>query len=174
MRKSLANKRAQYYTWIWTYKVRREEIRKRLGYSGPEYNKAVARINKKIKLWGRQIKKYDMISNKIIALGNLVATFTGHNVKDSATRYNKNGDPSWIARAIFYKYGIEALGLEQKLLREYAGAKRIHQPAEYRKAFNLMLRTDKEVKQMYENFKVHFESFPIEGSNYLDNRKVVA
>lgn len=172
MRKSLANKRARYYELIWKYKQRRDIIRKRLGHNGPEYNKAAASINKKIKLWGRQIKKYDMISNKIMTLGNMVAYFTGHNVKDSATRYNKTKDPCWIARAIFYKYGIENLKLEQKLLREYIGAKRITQPAEYRKAFNKFLREVNDMRVMWKNFKRYYEEFPVEGNNYLDKRTV--
>lgn len=156
MRKSLANKRAQYYTWIWTYKARREKIRKELGYSGPEYNKAVARINKKIKLWGRQIKKYDMISNKIMALGNITAYFFGHNVKDSG---RCNTEIMKTARAFFYKYGIEELKIEQKLLREYVGAKRITQPAEYRKMLNSWLRVNADMKIKWMTFKAYYAEF---------------
>lgn len=172
MRKSLANKRAKYYTLIYQYKARREIIRKKLGCCGPEYRKAIARINKKIKLWGRYIKKYDMIKNQIIALGNMVAYFTGHNVKSSGRCNTENMK---LARMIFYKYGIENLKIEQKLLREYVGAKRIGQPAEYRKVFNLMLRVDTlDHKLQWENFKRYYKEWPVTGSDYIDNRKVVA
>lgn len=172
MRKSLANRRARYYEFIWKYKQRREALRIKYPAErlypfkrGDSYNKAVAQINKKIKLWNRQIKKIDMISNKIMALGNAVAYFTGHNVKDSG---RVDGTEMKVARMLFYKYGIENLEIEQKLLREYVGAKRVQQPAEYRKAFNTILRTD---RTQWENFKAYFETLPVCTDDFIDRRK---
>lgn len=174
---SLTEKRKRYYTMIWQYKKRRDELRVRLArkdargrpiYKGSEYNKAVKAINQKIKIWSRNIKRIDMITNKIIALGNAVAYFTGMNVKNAG----KNQEPKMMnAKFIFYKYGIENLEIEQKLLREYVGAKRVTQPAEYRKKFNSLLREFPLVREQWAAFKLYYENQPVCTDDFIDKRR---
>lgn len=177
----LSKKRARYYEMIRKYKERREAIRIKYPPErlypfkrGWEYNRAIWRINKKIKLWSRQIKKIDMISNKIIALGNVVAYFTGINPKglNKANRDKR----SQRALMIFYRKGIE-LGIEQKLLREYVGMKRVAAPAEYRKKHLAMTNANKSALYSHDawiewkRFVKHYSEWPITSSDFLDKRK---
>lgn len=178
---SLAKKRANYYAMVYNYIQRREQIRKKFPHLGVfpmkrdiMYNRAVYKINKKIKLWNRQIKNIDMISNKIIALGNIVAIFTGINPKG----LGKAGKDQCAQRTlmIFFRKGIE-LGIEQKLLREYVGMKRIKAPAEYRMKHLALTNANKTLYYNHKayiewkNFQQYYNEFPVSGSDFTDKRR---
>lgn len=72
-KRKLTLKRASYYVRIQVYLSRREAIRKKHNFSfgswtsNKSYTDAVKRINYKIDYWKLQIKKIDMLNNKIMA-----------------------------------------------------------------------------------------------------------
>lgn len=174
---TMVKKRNSYYKKIYNYKVRREELKKRFPPArlyplkhSDEYKKKSAGLTKKIKLWQRQIKKIDMITNKIYALGNLIAIFLGYNVKDAGKLMQEPPQMFW-AKCMFYKMG-HMKGIQAKLLREYAGAKRIAQPKEYRDAWSKLLMEDKKMLELWHRFKKFYNEFPVAGSDFIDNRTV--
>lgn len=171
---SLRKKRALLTTKIWRYEQWRNNLRKKFPKvsfpfkRGPIYHQALAPINKQLKLWYRQLKKYDMLSNKIIALGNIVSIFMGMNPKNIGKTVGN--ERAWRTRAFFYKMGIE-LKIEQKLLREYVGSKRVLQPTEDRKKLNQLLAKDTEVIELWNRFKKYYDEFPVASSDFIDKRK---
>lgn len=160
---------------IHVYKKRREAMRLKyplirdypLKYP-PEYHTAVKRINIKIKIWSKQLKKLQMTNNKVIALGNIVAYFMGINPRNIGKTVGNQR--AWETRAFFYKMGIE-MKFEQKLLREYVGGKRILQPTEDRSKLNKLLRTDKVIQEKWGRFKKYYEEFPVATDDFIDNRR---
>jgi hypothetical protein len=175
---SLRIKRESCYFKIQTYKKRREALRNKyppVSFSPgptypPEYHEAVKRINLKIKLWSRQIKRIDMRTNQIIALGNAVAIYTGKNVKQSN---HSKLEGMKLAKSLFYKYGLENK-IPAKELREYVGANRINQPTDYRREFTLSFRTKPENKQQWLNFCDYMRNLPIASeavSHVIPNKK---
>lgn len=180
MQRSLIKTRANIQSNIWTYEKRREKLRIKYGITRqninsteghPEYSKAVEKINDKIRSWNRRIRVIDELSNKIVALGNAVALFTGYNVKDSG---NARGNERLIlAKSLFYKYGLEHK-ISGKHLREYVGAKHIKQPADYRRNFTRLFSTATAAKNRWTAFNSYLE-FESEGKignlHFIDNQK---
>ena len=175
---SLLERRNSYYHKIYNYKERREEVKKKYPpvrmyplKHCDKYKVKSANLTKKIKLWNRQIKKIDMLTNKIYALGNMVAIFTAYNPRNIGRIAPSDPVRKWFTRAAFYKIGIE-IGIEQKLLREYVGAKRVLQPTEDRRKLNRMLSKDRDIASMYDRLKRHIADFPKASDDFLDKRNV--
>lgn len=179
---SLTTKREAAQHKIKVYETRRDKFRLKYNVSmntfpkqkAPrEYHKAVKNINDKIKMWYAMIRAYDIRMNRIRALGNAVTLFTGYNVKDSGKLTSKKGEDSnmKLARSIFYKYGLENSS-HNKDLREYVGAKRPSQPADYRREFNRSFRDIKSNnKELYNRFKKSYETTLVSANDFIDNRK---
>lgn len=179
----LAKKRAYYQQHIWTYEKRREAMRIKYKVisntfppqkASPAYHKAVRNINNKIKQWNKAIKEIDILSNKLIALGNAVATFTGCNIKGSGKnmRDNKDYDRMKLAKSLFYKYGLES-GIGNIHLRQYVGAKKPSQPGDYRRAFNRLFENTYDARDTWIAFNKHFKSTIATSDTFIDNRKAL-
>jgi len=147
---SLSNKRGKYYKYIFEYKKRRAIRKKKLEEAQIEYRNSVAQINKKIKLWGREIRRIDERYRKIQKLKKAITIFTGYDLK---TRNKKKDIKSReLARGLYYKYGLEHK-MQGKELREVAGFSRVQQPTECRRWMTKQIVSDPKMRQQWENFK---------------------
>lgn len=139
-------RKAEYKKWIWEYKKRRTTMRQHQ-----------LELTAKIKTWKRQIKRMEIAEAKVIALGNAIVIFTGMNIKNSGYT-GKTYDRLRQAKSLFYKYGLEN-DISGKLLREYVGAERDSQPAEYRRNFTRLFETHPEYRELYNRFKIYIEEY---------------
>lgn len=120
-RKTQSQIRANLQSDIWEYVKRRESLK-----TTPFLSEMVIRGHKKknkqkIDNWRQQIKRMDERKNRIIALGNAVAYFTGINVKGiGSTDVPSTYDRTYNATALFSKYGLEHQ-IMGNFLSEYMG-----------------------------------------------------
>lgn len=132
--------KARIKSWIWEYEKRREKLM--------DHHKNMSR---KIKLWKTRVKIIEMSQEKVIAIGNVVATFTGYNIKNS-----QDSDLEGVKKAkyLFYKYGMED-GISGKLLREYVGSEDNTEPSKYRMKFTRSFQKHPENSELYHRFKAY-------------------
>lgn len=153
---SLSKKRGEYYRHIFEYKKRREKYRLELEEHKIVYRDKTAKLSKKIKLWGREIKRIDERALKIKLLIRAVYLFTGYNVKRPLE--NKvSKEVVQLARGLYYKYGLEHK-MQGKELRENIFIGRIQQPTEYRRWMTNEIVTNSLMKQKWENFKEYMKN----------------
>jgi len=134
VKRTLTKRRKQYYTQIWVYKERREEL-----------SKSMKGITQKIRTWNTEIKRIDKLQEKIKDIANGVKEFTGVTVKYSKHQVSANAN---FSRKLFYKYGIESgirvLHLHEYIGIDYKGTKR---------TFLNRLKRDEELNENWQRFK---------------------
>lgn len=147
--------RSKLYKMIWEYEKRREELRKKYGAWNKKlpkgYKEKVKRINDSLENWRKGIRDIDSRNNKIIALGNEVAYFTGFNVKGSASK--RCGD---LAKGIFCKWGMENK-IPGVLLAEYMGNDAPMVASRQRMRFTRSFKSNQKNKDLWVRFKTHYE-----------------
>lgn len=153
--------RANYVTMVWQYKNRREALRQQYPLSKTfptkrpeEYKRKAWRLDRKIKIWQKQIRNMDVVQNKIIALGNAIAYFTGCNVKSSGG--TQGVKRMLLARSLFFKWGLEN-GIEGTSLMKYTGDTSVNTAARLRYSFTQSFGEGKENKDTWERFKIYIK-----------------
>jgi hypothetical protein len=121
--KKLATKN-RYQQSIAEYTKRRNKVQERFdvvaGRKAPDgYYKAVSNIDRKIKMWKQALRRIEKQENSIKQLDKLIIEFVGLSVKDSSHKRTKQYN---IARAIFYRHGMEAK-ISSRCMVEYTGMK---------------------------------------------------
>lgn len=164
MNGTLAAKRADFYRMVYNYKRKREALKKEYGTTGnpskkrpvPEgYKRRAEKIKNKIKHWNREIKRIDIKTKKMSFLLKVVRIYT-----KCAIRYTVNKSPEVKqAKAIYFKYGIEQLGLYPRELRLYISPSNTdnNQAQVYRSRFTKAMVENPELKQYWLNFKKYYE-----------------
>lgn len=162
----LSLKRKRYYTMIWLYKKRRQELRARYGitvlHNGhrrlpDEYKEKAKRLNKKIGSWNREIRKIDTITGKVNKLKKAVMDFTGEDIHNQVGL--KVPETVKMAKFIYYKFGLEN-GIMGILLSNEIGS-HARQPSIYRTRFTRSFKTIPENKQKWLDFKDFYERLKI-------------
>lgn len=148
-----ANDRADLYHNIYTYKKRREKLRQKYDvYNGGKapiiYKQKVYNINQKIRHWQKMITTIDRNNNRIIAIANALAYFTGYNVKDSVLYTSHRHKET---RNLFYKYCLEH-NISATLVAEYVGASRGDVVARGRSNFTLSFEKHPKNRETYNRF----------------------
>ncbi len=160
---TLSIKRKYYYTMVWQYTQRRQKLRDKFGISVihnghkklPEaYKKQSYRLNKKIGVWNREIRKIDMRVKKIAKLKKAVVDFTGQDISNHVG--HKVCPKVKIAKSIYYKFGLEN-GLLGTLLSEHIGSE-VRQPSTYRRRFTKSFATTPENKVIWLQFKDFYKT----------------
>lgn len=151
--------RARISSNIITYRKRRAELaRGELGRIRTEeqliHHKK--KTQQKIDNWNRRIKRMDIVKNKLIALGNAVAYFTGVNIKgigpdDTTAMYN----PAYNSMAIFSKWGLEH-HLHGDVLSDYM-AKHKDSAGRLRLEFTRSFEEKPERRELYSRFCEYME-----------------
>ena len=156
--------RANVSSNIITYKKRREQLRI-TGTLTQEHRK---QLQQKINNWNRKIKRMDERKNKIIALGNAVAYFTGINVKGIGVESQRNYR-IYNATALFAKYGLEH-DIGGLYLSQYMGK---HEDAagRTRLAFTRDFEKYPERKELYHRFCQYMERLEQESIENNDVNK---
>jgi hypothetical protein len=164
-KRSIINERAKAAKKADTYKKRTQN-----------YRKLVRATKSKTEYLDKKIKKLDIIIAKIRTLGNFIAIFTGHNVKDSGkirairgTIKKNKYEGLLLAKALFYKYGLEHK-IPPKDLLEYVGARVRKQPANYRTNFTRSFKTNTDNVDIWLTFKQQYEEQPVLVNDFIDNR----
>jgi hypothetical protein len=159
MRLYRAKDRGIVYTRIFTYKQRRDEVRKQYGVvngiKAPNgYKARVKRLNNKIANWRKVIAEIDKRNNKVMAIANHISYFMAKQVKNSATSTDKT---MILARCIFCKYGLEN-GIPATYLSDYIGYSRGDTVARMRLKFNEHLRLNKQpYRDIWNRWKLYME-----------------
>ena len=136
----IVKKRNAYYFHLMEYKRRRER-----------YYRQIRNVTKKMASWKRQIKRIDERVASVDFIGKKIKEFTGVSIKNTKDSKDKSLSR---ARQFFYKCGFEK-GISQVYLYNYTGVVGYGNSSIYhRKTLNALLRTDAEVKQQWESFKI--------------------
>jgi hypothetical protein len=151
----IGHTKAEYQKWIWEYERRREELRKKYKINDPEYLAKSKVLQRKLDSWKQAVKLIEQRRNKIRALGNAVATFTGFNVR-SCGGQKPLSEQAKLARALFYKYGLENR-IMAYFLRGYTGDKDKGTPDSCRRRFTQSFSKDHQNKELWLRFKDHIE-----------------
>lgn len=140
--------RANVSSNILTYKKRRDELTEK--YDDVEIiRKHRDVIQQKINNWNRKIRVMDERKNRIVALGNAVAYFTGINVKDVGEDSQRIKN-IYEATALFAKWGLEH-EINGLFLSQYMG-KHKDAAGRTRLAFTRDFETMPERKELYYRF----------------------
>lgn len=154
MEKSWALKRKRYYSMIQTYKSRREVLRKKHA----SYIKISKRMNRMIAQWSKEIKRIDTKLSQISNLERAVYAFTGVKIANHVGRKVK-GDV-WLAKAIYYKFGLEN-GMRNADLRAYIGLSSNQlkeEPAIFRTRLTQSFLNTQENKEAWQQFKSFYKT----------------
>lgn len=150
----LAKERAAYYHSLFVYKQRREVVRQKFDFkegSGKidyDYNRAVRKLNYKIRYWQKRINVIDKKREVLRKLSIAITEFSGYNLR----RNYDTGYMIKIARGFYYKYGIEN-GMRPLYLRDHISESNNRMHTKYRKWVTNEIVTKPEVRKMWENFK---------------------
>ena len=153
----LTSKCRKYTSHIWNYEDRIKKKRLMLLKANKvekiRYEASIKGMELKIKQWRKEMVKAEVISNKTVAIGNLVSTFMGMNVRSS----RNSTDPKMeVARCIFFRYCLEE-GVPGDYLAEYTGYKDRELASTKRKAFINSFKTTPENKELWMRFKEYVE-----------------
>lgn len=165
----LAKKRSRYNSLVATYKKRRLELYNRYGVTGristrrvkgelpDKYNNSMAKMSARIQYYSRMMRLIDTYRQRNTDLVKAVAEFTGQDIVFSL---EKKGLPMphaiKIAKGIYYKYGVEVLGISPKWLGDFIGYNRPDYQYKLRNWFTSTFESIPENKQMYLNFKQYY------------------
>lgn len=135
------------------YKKRRLLLRKKYnvinGYKPCiKYTQKVFKINRKILIWSRQLRKIRARERKIYKIDMLIKSFFGFRVNNAPVNKNR---VKHISVMFFYKYGIES-GCNGKDLATYTKVTR-RVPAESRMRFTRSFQSTPENKEIWHRFK---------------------
>jgi hypothetical protein len=164
MSKSWAEKRKRYTEMIGMYTRRRQELRKKYGVTTvhrhlPAAYRRTARIYMiKMMTWKTAIRKIDKTVFKISNLERAVFEFT--DVRIAEHKGMKVKGDVWIAKALYYKFGIES-GITGVNLRSYIGLGILEvkrEPGLFRSRFTRSFSTNPENKELWIRFKVFYEN----------------
>lgn len=154
----LADKRKRYYTMIWMYKKRRDELRKQFGITvvhnghkkwSDEYKEKSKNLTRKIGTWTRQIKRIDDLTEKLHKIEMAVIHFTGQQISGQVGQ--KVTSSVKLAKSIYYKFGLEN-GIEGTILCGKIGSHE-KQPSIYRTRFTKSFQTNPKNKEIWLQFK---------------------
>lgn len=163
MRKTIAERKQAYVTKLFTYKVRREELRTKLNvnpllrrksYVIPkEYYIAVKNLNSKILIWSKGLKRIDKTIAKLKILEKTVTNFTGTRIKGITI----NNELLKTAKNLYYKYGLEHK-FRGRDLTDFIQVHYRQEATRYRTRFTASWENKPENKQLYLNFKTYYET----------------
>lgn len=155
------------------YQRRREKLRERFPNwrRNPGYKEAVKTINYRILLWKRQIRRIERREPSVWRANRLVSDFAGFKTLFKTTTSSKNKPLLHQARAIFVKYGMEALGVPGAQLADFLNCHPVY-AAEIRRKFTRSLATNEANRLVWERFKLYLKSKNI--PLYGDKAKLAA
>lgn len=171
MKKGLIERKKQYYSMIQTYLMRKAKLTNELSKCFPgrlmlkrlpkKKADTLKKYNYKIDCWRWLIKKIDIKLSKLSTLERAVNSFTGVRLSTiKGNSYRLIGTHGWMAKAIYYKYGLEH-GLRNTELRMYIGmGKRQSQyePNRYRTTFTRSFADTPKNREIWVSFKKFYEN----------------
>jgi len=147
------SERKKIYHRLFVYEQRREQLLKKFGGTA-QYSTKVKQIQRTIDQYKAAIKRIDARTTKVIAIGNALAYFSGHNVKNSS---RSRLIPRYV-KGIFFKYGMEN-GITGSLLAEYVGTGSTGYPSETRMWFTRSFKTNPEYREQYKRFSEFIKTY---------------
>lgn len=148
--KTLAEKRADFYRNIRAYKIRKKQIKSL-------YADKIAKCNRKIKTWQESVYRLDKTVDKLSRLLKTVEKFTKLRLRNKNS-VNIVPKDLYLAKALYYKFGIEVLGLAPIKLREYIKVLDRKQPTKYRSKFTKEYVENPKLRECWTRFKQYYES----------------
>jgi hypothetical protein len=174
---TLSKEKKALYRTLDTYQKRKVDYEKRRiaiisKYGKVRYNKMITNATNKIEKIINRMNTITLTRNKLIALDNAIAMFTGTSVRSTNTNSSPYRDAKLlVAKSIFYKYGLEN-GMTAIILQDHIGSiKAQGQAAKYRREFTKSFETNSENKQLWLNFKKYYEEYLSNTMSFTDNRR---
>jgi hypothetical protein len=141
--------RKDYVTLIWIYKERKRIIREKYGFRNPDYVPMMKRLQSKIDDWNKNIKRIDARNEKIKTLVKSVNSFFNCNIHESHF--------ASLPCCVFFKYGIEVIGVEGTKLTTHLRFKNKAIGARQRLNFTKSFKATPRNKEIYHKFKSHIK-----------------